>query len=342
MAGTVHEAIAEVIGELPAVGKDSEIESGPQRYRYRGIEAIKAALKPVLAAAGVHYTLHRLVAVVDDTVPVGRQGSVWQRTRLQARWRIYGPEGDHVTVETRGEGIDSSDKAANKAVTVAEKQMLLTTFCVADGTEDPDHERHEITDRPRVGWFDGSPKALKFAMVDAITAEVTAGDRGRALELAAKAWEILGLEGAAIEAADVLDKIQAAVAIAYQEIAADAGAVEPHEAPATPPATEAEAGPSESDNGGVGSTGTGDDEPASPPISQTEAVRRIKMRTEVRDLIEPLGKAQKARLRQWMSRKGWRIDDITSDELGDVKAYITGPVAAMRQPDDEPEPEDQP
>ena len=212
---SVHWQIAAVIGSMPGIGKDSEIEQGPQRYKYRGIEAIKAELKPLLAAHRVHYVLHRIVEITDDTVPVGDKGKQWQRTRLRARWRVYGPGGDHVSVETRGEGVDSSDKAANKAVTGAEKQMLLTTFCVADG-DDPDHSRPEITAELAV-W---PAKTIKGGMVTEIAQQVTDGDLTRATELAALAWDTFGLaEVTELPEAEAREKIDGALELARQESA---------------------------------------------------------------------------------------------------------------------------
>jgi ERF superfamily len=214
---TVHGAISRVIGAMPGIGKDQTMGGPGGGYQYRGIEAIKVEIKPLLAAHRVHYALHRIVEITDDTVPVGDKGKVWQRTRLRARWRIYGPDGDYVTVETRGEGVDSSDKAANKAVTGAEKQMLLTTFCVADG-DDPDHARPEILEHLELAVWPA--KTIKGGMVHEIAAQVTAGDLDRARELAALAWDTFAL-GDVVELPvdEAREKIDAAVELAKQEAA---------------------------------------------------------------------------------------------------------------------------
>lgn len=134
----VHEAIRRIIGDLPGIGKDSEGSGVP--YKFRGIEQIKTALKPLLAEHGVHYTA-AILDVEDDDVTVS--GKPWRRCRMRVRWMIYGPDG-FVTSEARGEGLDNSDKASNKAMTVAEKQMLLSVFAIADASDDPDFQRHEI------------------------------------------------------------------------------------------------------------------------------------------------------------------------------------------------------
>lgn len=144
---TVHQAIAAVIEDLPAVGKDQRIEEGPQKYQYRGIEQIKAALKPLLARHGVHYAPHD-ITTVDDSTYETRNGAVWQRVRLVVRYRIYGPDGSHIEAVGRGEGADNSDKACNKAMTVAEKQVLVQVFCIADADGDPDAHRADEQAQP--------------------------------------------------------------------------------------------------------------------------------------------------------------------------------------------------
>lgn len=136
---SVHEAIAGVIRDLPAVGKDSEVTQGA-RYKYRGIEAIKAALKPLLAQHGVHYAPTTITEIVDSTYQT-KQGDTWQRIRMIVGYTVYGPAGDSIPAVGRGEGADNSDKACNKAMTVAEKQMLVQVFCIADADGDPDASR---------------------------------------------------------------------------------------------------------------------------------------------------------------------------------------------------------
>jgi hypothetical protein len=211
---SVHAAVAAVIDGMPAVGKDGRFDEGAVRYAFRSIEGVKAALKPHLAGHGVHYAPHRLLDLVDDDVAVGDRGKRWQRVRVRVRWRVYGPAGDHFDAETRGEGIDSSDKATNKAMTGAEKQLLLAVFAIADGSDDPDRDRAELDDQPAT-W---PAKVIKGGMVTEIAAQVTAGDIDRATALAALAWDTFGLANTAeLGVADARERIDAAVELALQE-----------------------------------------------------------------------------------------------------------------------------
>jgi len=52
---------------------------------------------------------------------------------------------DRFTTRWVGTGTDNSDKAINKAITAAYKQMLLKTFCIGTGEVDPDSQSEERT-----------------------------------------------------------------------------------------------------------------------------------------------------------------------------------------------------
>lgn len=220
---TVHQAIAAVIGALPGIGKDQEMREGPQRYTYRSIEQVKDALKPLLAAHGVHYAPHRLRAVEDSTY-VTRSGATWQRVRLTVRYRVWGPDGSWFSVEVRGEGTDSGDKATLKALTVAEKAMLIQVFCVADSTEDPDHHRGQ----EEALW---PPARVKIEAVHAIEREYRL-DPEMAREVARDAWAaaVGGVEPGDMASSDAIALVAKVVALAAVEIT---DPEEPEDVPST-------------------------------------------------------------------------------------------------------------
>jgi len=147
----VHSRIIAIIADLPAIGKDSEISGGGQRYKYRGIDDIMPSIKGLLSKHGVH--LAPTFSVIDDQtweVARDRGGSTrWRHVTISGTFRFYGAEGDYIEVTTIGEGKDSADKAYNKAMTAALKYALIQTFAIADG-EDPDHDRPESPGRAEV------------------------------------------------------------------------------------------------------------------------------------------------------------------------------------------------
>lgn len=202
---SVHEAIAAVIRDLPAIGKDQRVTDGA-KYMYRGIEQIKAALKPLLAQHGVHYAPTSIVTV-DDTTYQSGSGATWQRVRLIVAYRIWGPDGSWIDAVGRGEGADNSDKACNKAMTTAEKQVLGQVFCIADSDGDPDESRPDeqvVDTRPMVNMASAKGGLVQTIGKDRAVEWWSANDPGPgpfpaaqwdAMFHAAKAWaESAGVE----------------------------------------------------------------------------------------------------------------------------------------------------
>lgn len=141
-ADTLVEALAAVMHELPAIGKD---EKSPEGYNYRGIEQIAKHLQPLLAKHGV--------VIVPVSSFVSQHPSVamkegWTDTLLDVDWRICG-HGEVIEARTQGIGRDKSDKGAAKALTQARKNLLLSLFSIADKADDADgqtyeHDRQEL------------------------------------------------------------------------------------------------------------------------------------------------------------------------------------------------------
>ena len=130
----IHQALAEIIGELGGIGKTGyNVE---QRYHFRGIDAILGELHPLLARYGVVIVPDVIERIYEErTSKSGTQGHC---THLHVRYTVYGPAGDSITLSTWGEGLDYSDKATNKAMTAAYKYALLQLFAIADPAEDGD------------------------------------------------------------------------------------------------------------------------------------------------------------------------------------------------------------
>ena len=136
----VQQALAAVMDELPAIGKDQSAAVVEGGYAYRGIEAIAKHLQPLLAKHGVIITpLSHLIS----QAPALAMKEGWTDTILDVEWRVYGPGGDSIEARTQGIGRDKSDKGAAKALTQARKNLLLSLFCIADKADDADGQSYE-------------------------------------------------------------------------------------------------------------------------------------------------------------------------------------------------------
>jgi hypothetical protein len=126
---TVYEAIANVICDLPAIGKDSLNQA--QGFKFRGIEDIVKEIKPLLGKHGLFIVPERST-IERGEVRTAKNGSHWYPATVTIGWLIYARDGSQLWAETSGEGLDNGDKAVSKANTMAYKTLLLQLFAIAD------------------------------------------------------------------------------------------------------------------------------------------------------------------------------------------------------------------
>lgn len=172
---SIYEVIPKIIGELPAIGKNSSGEG--VHYKFRGIEDIMPHVADLFAKYGVFPVPHHAVTT-DEEVLVGRNNYKQTRIVTSSTFRFYATDGTYVPVTTIGEARDSGDKAANKAETAAYKYALIQLLCINDG-DDPDRVRPEqaegeqrgpvVVGEPGKPFPDGAqmPEGGPWALTDA-------------------------------------------------------------------------------------------------------------------------------------------------------------------------------
>jgi len=171
----VGQAIAAVMGRLGPIGKTESANGVP--YKFRGIEAMTAALQPIMADVGLVIVPQAETVVID---PSPGQKEAWQDVMVKFQWLIIGPDGSSVTASTYGIGRDHTDKGTNKAQTQAFKYLVMHLFCVSDPKDDGD--AHDYTDAA----YEPAP-AAKDAAVEA-TFGALAGLKGTDDAAKVKAW----------------------------------------------------------------------------------------------------------------------------------------------------------
>jgi hypothetical protein len=123
--------------DIGAIGKDSVNKQ--QGFKYRGIDAVMNAMNPVMRKYGLFLTPEVL-----DHKREERQTSSGGRliySILTMRYTMYAPDGSSVSAVVIGEGMDSGDKASNKAMSVAMKYAMFQLFCIpTEEMVDPDSE----------------------------------------------------------------------------------------------------------------------------------------------------------------------------------------------------------
>lgn len=137
---SVHVALNRVKSEIGAVGKDSRNVS--QNFNFRGIDAVVNAAAPALNKHGVIVT-PEVISHTYETVEVGKNRTPMAHVMLMVCYRFWGPAGDCVESTVFSESMDSGDKAAAKAMSVAYRIALLQTLNLPTDEPDPDSESYE-------------------------------------------------------------------------------------------------------------------------------------------------------------------------------------------------------
>lgn len=123
----IFDAIVGAMSDIGAIGKNRKNDQ--QNYNFRGIDDIYNALQPALIKRGI--------VVVPKVVNTHREeraskkGGLLIYTTLTVEFTFYCAEdGSSVTACTIGEGMDSGDKSANKAMSAAYKYAIFQTLAV--------------------------------------------------------------------------------------------------------------------------------------------------------------------------------------------------------------------
>jgi hypothetical protein len=159
----VIQAIARVMEEMPAVGKDANYSGGGTSYKYRSIEGVTAAAQELM---GRYCVVPAPKVVTRTCMALTVNGKPWTEEQLEVVYRFYGPGGVDDFIEVGplfALGRDNVDKGTNKAMTQAFKQALVQVFVIGDGKDDGDGERAEADSHTRHHDPEPGPKAAGWA-----------------------------------------------------------------------------------------------------------------------------------------------------------------------------------
>lgn len=144
----VYQAINAVMAELPAIGKEKRASYGTSGYNYRGVDDVMNAINPLMVKHGL-FVVPRVISQEREERIEEKMynGQVKQsRTKfsvLTMEYTFTALDGTSVTATVVGEGMDSGDKASNKAMSVAYKYACFQVFSIpTEEMVDPDAEIH--------------------------------------------------------------------------------------------------------------------------------------------------------------------------------------------------------
>lgn len=138
--GQIYAAISAAMADISAIGKDKYNQQ--QGFKFRGIDDVMNALKPILTKNKI-FTVPQVLEQTRE-IKVTAKGGELRYSLLKIAFRFYATDGSFVEAVTLGEGMDSGDKASNKAMAIAYKYALFQVFCIpTEEMTDPDGESYE-------------------------------------------------------------------------------------------------------------------------------------------------------------------------------------------------------
>lgn len=193
--------MAAMMKDVQKIGKDRE--NPQQKYKFRGIDDVYNSLHEVFAKHGVF-----TVPIVLDAKHEERQskaGGILIYRIFTIQYTFFAEDGSSIEAVVIGEGMDSGDKAGNKALSVAHKYALLQVLMIpTDDPKDSEIETPEVGGEPKKihdpledAVYDGEEKAAQKESFKTITITLSNGkkkkiDKFEALDYFQKIKEAIG------------------------------------------------------------------------------------------------------------------------------------------------------
>lgn len=139
---TIYTKLLAVMKGVGAVGKDRKNQQ--QGYSFRGIDDVMNELHDKFSEHGILV----LTDIIDQRREerTSKNGGLMLYSVNTYRFTFVAEDGSSVVVTQVGEGMDSGDKASNKAASVALKYALLFMFLIpTEEPKDPENESQNLS-----------------------------------------------------------------------------------------------------------------------------------------------------------------------------------------------------
>ena len=146
MNNKIYGSIVGVMSEIGAISKAKKNQQ--QGFMYRGVDDVMNALQPLMVKHGIFIVPEVLEQSREDRTSAKGNSLLYSVCKI--KYTFFADDGSSVTAITIGEGMDSGDKASNKAMAVAFKYACFQVFCIpTEEMKDPDAESHELASRSK-------------------------------------------------------------------------------------------------------------------------------------------------------------------------------------------------
>ena len=137
----IYKAISDVMADIGVVGKNQK--NLQQGFMFRSIDAVMNAINPALIKHHVFVVPEILEQSREERTTKTGNHLIYSICRI--KYTFYAEDGSSITAVTIGEGMDSGDKATNKAMAIAFKYACFQVFCIpTEEMKDPDEDKPEV------------------------------------------------------------------------------------------------------------------------------------------------------------------------------------------------------
>lgn len=138
----IYQAITKVMEEVGYVGKNQKNQQ--QGFMFRGIDAVMNAIYPALVKNKVFIVPEVLEQEREERKT--KSGTTMIYSVCKIRYTFFAADGSSISAVVVGEGMDTGDKATNKAMATAFKYACFQVFCIPTEEmkeQDPDFKTPE-------------------------------------------------------------------------------------------------------------------------------------------------------------------------------------------------------
>lgn len=154
----IYKAINGVMQDVGAITKEKLNKQ--QGFNFRGIDDVMNALYPAMVKHKLFVVPEILEQIREERQTKSGGNLIYSICKI--KYTFFAEDGSNVSAIVIGEGMDSGDKATNKAMSIAFKYACFQTFCIpTEENEDPDGECHKV-----------ESKKITPAMLATIKAEI--------------------------------------------------------------------------------------------------------------------------------------------------------------------------
>ena len=133
----IFQSITKILEEVPAIGKTKK--NTTQNFMFRGIDDVMNTFQPLLAKHKV-FIVPQVLEQTREERQTSKGGTLIYSI-CKIKYTFYAEDGSSVDAIVIGEGMDSGDKATNKAMAIAMKYAMFQVFCIpTEEMKDPDSE----------------------------------------------------------------------------------------------------------------------------------------------------------------------------------------------------------